>query len=259
MKKGSPLGKFFGYIALASISIGVFLFLAKHSLNFFQFTFKDSDVLYSWLGLLMTSAGAIGWLAVFIWLADTTTRKGISLVMMLVALAGEMVTAIFDMQNNGQYASGFQYTPQELENMTFAIGILGAVTGIALIAYAAGDKIIAEFKKDTDGDGIPDFMDRDHKGNKHSNNQNQQQNRPSDTQGRQGATQQQKTNFTIADLERVANMSINEVVRQHPYKKAFKDFAAEKFDYIDGDNLQELWIARPANPTQAAAQNNGRR
>lgn len=159
MKKSSPFGKFFGYIALASISIGVFLFLAKHSLNFFQFTFKDSDVIYSWLGLLLTSAGAIGWLAIFIWLADTTTRKGISLIMMLVALAGEMVTAVFDMQNNGQYASGFQFSPQELDNMTFAVGILGAATGLALIAYAAGDMILAEFKKDKDGDGIPDFVD----------------------------------------------------------------------------------------------------
>lgn len=159
MKTKSKLGRFFGYLSLAVISIGVFVFLASHSLNFFQFTFTEQDEIYSWLGLLLTSGGVIGWLAVFVWLADTTLQKGISLIMMLVALAGEMITAVFDMQNNAMYSTGLQFLPQELKTMTMLIGILGAVTGLALIGYAAGDKIIDAFKDD-DGDGIPNIIDR---------------------------------------------------------------------------------------------------
>ncbi len=159
MKTKSKLGKFFGYVSLGVISVGVFLFLASHSLNFFQFTFTEQDEIYSWLGLLLTSGGVIGWMAVFAWLADTTLQKGVSLIMMLVALAGEMVTAVFDMQNNAMYAGGLTFLPQELKTMTMLIGILGAVTGLSLIAYAIGDKILDAFKDD-DSDGIPNFIDR---------------------------------------------------------------------------------------------------
>src|SRR3990167_10829193 len=106
-RTASPLGKVFGYMALAIISIGVMVFLGSHSLNFFTYTFKADDAIFAWLGLLLTSVGAVFWLGIFLWNADTVLRQAISLIMMLVSLAGEMLTAVFDMQNAASYASGF--------------------------------------------------------------------------------------------------------------------------------------------------------
>jgi hypothetical protein len=146
-------------MALGVISIGVMIFLGSHSLNFFQYTFTGNDQLFAWLGLLLTSVGAVAWLGVFLWNADTKLRQAISLIMMLVALAGEMITAVFDMQNSALYASGFQFLPEELKQMTQIIGYLGAFTGIMLIAYTAGDAIIYAFK-DNDGDGIINILDK---------------------------------------------------------------------------------------------------
>jgi uncharacterized protein (DUF2141 family) len=157
-KKNSPLGKVFGYMALGMISIGVMLFLGKHSLNFFQQTFTGDDELFAWLGLLLTSGGVVGWLGIFLWNADTALRQAISLIMMTVALGGEMVTAVFDMQNAALYASGFQFLPEELKQMTQIIGYLGAFTGLMLIGYAAGDNIVWAFQDD-DGDGKINAVD----------------------------------------------------------------------------------------------------
>jgi hypothetical protein len=155
--RNSPLAKFFGYVAIGTITLGVLLFLGSHSLNFFQFTFTEDDAIYSWLGLLLTSGGVIGWLVVFEVLAKGAIQKGIALIMMVVGLLGEMATAVFDMRYAAAYDT-FTFTDAELGQMTLLIGILGAVTGLCLIAFFAGDHIIKAFGDD-DGDGIPNWRD----------------------------------------------------------------------------------------------------
>ena len=159
MKK-SKLGQFFGDMALGVIALGVMLFLGKHSLNFFTSSFKDGDVLFAWLGLLMTSGGVVGWLAVFMWKAETTTRKGIAIIMMVVAGLGEFMTAGFDMYMSSVTVNGaYEFLPSEIKMMSMAVAFLGLVTGLALAAYVAGDQIRAAFADD-DGDGIPNAFDR---------------------------------------------------------------------------------------------------
>jgi hypothetical protein len=158
----SPLGKVFGFMALGIISIGVMIFLGSHSLNFFTYTFTNDDALFAWLGLLLTSIGAVFWLGIFLWNADTTLRQAIALIMMVAALAGEMITAVFDMQNSALYATGFQFLPEEMKQMTEVIGYLGAFTGVMLILYTAGDAIVNAFKDD-DGDGTINLIDPDYK------------------------------------------------------------------------------------------------
>jgi hypothetical protein len=138
------------------------IFLGSHSLNFFTYTFTNDDALFAWLGLLLTSVGAVFWLGIFLWNADTTLRQAIALIMRVVALAGEMITAVFDMQNSALYASGFQFLPEEMKQMTEVIGYLGAFTGVMLILYSAGDAIVNAFKDD-DGDGTINLVDPDYK------------------------------------------------------------------------------------------------
>lgn len=156
-KVRSPLGRFFGGLALAVIALGVFLFLASHSLNFFQFTFSADQQVYSYLGILLTSGGAVGWLMVFMWNAETVIQRGTALIMMIVALLAELVTAVYDMQYAAVY-SKIELMPEELKTMTTIVGVFGLVTGVALVAYTAGDRIKFAFK-DTDGDGIIDLLD----------------------------------------------------------------------------------------------------
>ena len=162
MKK-SKLGKFFGHVALLAITVGVMLFLGKHSLNFFTISFTGEDELYAWLGLLLTSGGVVIWLIIFIFLADTTIKQGVSIIMMIVAALGEFATAGFDMyMNTMQLADGFQFAPEEIRMMATGVAFLGLLTGLALIAYVAGDTIVAAFADD-DGDGVPNFLDKDGK------------------------------------------------------------------------------------------------
>ena len=148
-----------GHLGLAVLTIGVLLFLGKHTLNFFVFTFGASDILYAWMGLLLTSVGAIIWLWIFKFTDGTRLQKTVALVMMFVALLGEFVAASFDIYMQGMVKDGFSFQPEEIRNMSIVVAGLGLATGLALVAHFAGDTIVAELKKDKDGDGIPDFVD----------------------------------------------------------------------------------------------------
>jgi hypothetical protein len=148
-----------GYFGLAVLAIGVLLFLGKHSLNFFTFTFGSTDQLYAWMGLLLTSIGAIIWLWIFKFTDGTRLQKTVALVMMFVALMGEFLTAGLDIYMQAMIKDGFKFAPEEIRTMSIITSALGLVTGLALIIHFTGDTIIEEFKKDKDGDGIPDFID----------------------------------------------------------------------------------------------------
>jgi hypothetical protein len=148
-----------GYLGLGVLTAGVLLFLGKHSLNFFMFTFAGSDELYAWMGLLLTSLGAIIWLWIFKFTDGTRLQKTVALVMMFAALLGEFLTAGFDIYMQAMVKDGFHFTTDDIRNMSIIVSALGLLTGMALIIHFAGDTIIEEFKKDEDGDGIPDFID----------------------------------------------------------------------------------------------------
>lgn len=148
-----------GYFGLGILTIGVLLFLGKHSLNFFTFTFGATDQLYAWMGLLLTSIGAIIWLWIFKFTDGTRLQKTVALVMMFVALLGEFVTAGLDIYMQAMVKDGFNFAPTEIRMMSIIVSALGLFTGLAIVIHFAGDTIIEEFKKDKDGDGIPDFID----------------------------------------------------------------------------------------------------
>lgn len=151
--------KILGYLGLGVLTIGVLLFLGKHSLNFFTFTFAGTDQLYAWMGLLLTSVGSIIWLWIFKFTDGSRLQKTVALVMMFIALLGEFITAGFDIYLQAMIKDGFKFTPQDIRTMSVVISGLGLLTGLALVIHFAGDTIVEEFKKDKDGDGIPDFID----------------------------------------------------------------------------------------------------
>jgi hypothetical protein len=141
------LGYWIGLILKVVLAAGMLLYLGKHSLNFFMWTFQGQDEIYAWLGLLTTSAGVIIWLLAFKFVARNTWEKAIALIMMLVALVGEFIVAGFDMWLNiaGQMTD-LSWTPEDLRAITYIVAGLALLNGLALIADVAGMDIIEGLK-----------------------------------------------------------------------------------------------------------------
>lgn len=160
MKAKKIIGMFVKVI-LAGV---VAAFLGIHSLNFFTYTFPADQFFYAYLGFGLTSGGVFGYLLLFLWDADTSLKKTIAFVMLLVSILGEILAAGFGMQVESWSKSGFEMTEGDLSMMIIVISVLGFLHGLALIGYFAGDKI-AELFQDDDGDGIPNVLDPDYRRN----------------------------------------------------------------------------------------------
>ncbi len=135
--------KILANLGKALLTIGMLLYLGKHSLNFFQFTFKGEDGIYALLGLLTTSAGVLIWLTAFLWLASSTLQKTVALIMVVISLLGEFGVAAFDMWMNasGLTAGGVKFSDVEIKNMTLVVAGLALLHGLALVVDVAGDAI----------------------------------------------------------------------------------------------------------------------
>lgn len=126
------------------MAVVVMIFLGIHSLNFFEIGFPEGQWFYSYLGFAMTGGGVIGYLIILKTSAKTDLEKIVSVIMLLVCLAGEIVTATFGMQI-GAANNGYVLAQGDYDFMFFAIKILAAFHGLALIAYVVGDEVAALF------------------------------------------------------------------------------------------------------------------
>lgn len=140
----------------------VLAYLALHTVNFFKYTFPPEQFYYAYLGFGLTGLGAIAYLCVFLWDADTPIKRTIALVMVIICGLGEVLAASFGMQIEAWAKNGWVMTENDFRSMMFAIQILAFIHLIALVLYVASDKI-AEMFGDADGDGIPNYRDPDYK------------------------------------------------------------------------------------------------
>lgn len=154
--------KITGYVAAALIGVIVLAFLGLHSLSFFEFTFPQDQSFYAYLGFGLTSGGVVLYLIMLVTLAETPLQKFTSIAMLAVSVLGEIATAGFGMKVEAWRSSGFILTQEDLDLMVLAVGVLGFLHGVALVAHFAGDTIIAAFS-DEDGDGIPNAFDKDYR------------------------------------------------------------------------------------------------
>lgn len=192
--KNLSVGAFFGYIGMGILIVGVAVFLAGHSLNFFQISFKDGQQAYAPLGLLLTEGGLFIWLVIFLTIAKSNMQKAIALIMTVVSLVGGMATAIFDIYfETATGAAGFQLSIDEIKTMSLVVGALAVAHGLAMIFELAGNQIFDAFeiatKKDLNNDGRI--------GN--SGSQNTRSNAPvSRPEAPRANNQQQGTSYTLA-------------------------------------------------------------
>lgn len=139
-------GWWLAIIGEATLAVAMLLYLGMHSLNFFQWTFKGDQEIFSYLGLFTTSIGVLIWLAILKWKANDPFEKVVALIMLLVALIGEFLVAGFDMYLNISDASGaVAFTADEVRTMAYVIAGLALLNGLALVATYSFDVVIEMF------------------------------------------------------------------------------------------------------------------
>lgn len=157
--------RFFGGMIKTIIAVTVLLFLGLKSLDFFTFTTPSDQWYYAYLGLGLTGGGVIAYLLIFLWDADTDLKKTVAIVMLGICIIGELATAGFGLKVNAWIKQGYQMDQSNFDSMVLVVQLLGFSHAVALIAYVAGDKLIEAFS-DEDGDGIPNFADKDYRKNR---------------------------------------------------------------------------------------------
>lgn len=144
-------------------------FTALLSYGFWQWTFPPERWYFALLGFGLTGGGTVVYLAMLMWDENTSLRNTIALVMLVVSIVGEIVTAGYGIKIESWTRAGITPTQQDYDFMQVAVQGLLLFHFMAIIVYFAGDRI-AELFRDEDGDGIPNYRDRDYKPNKSSNN-----------------------------------------------------------------------------------------
>lgn len=178
------------------IIIVVAAFLAMQSIEFWKFVTPAERPLFAWLGFGLTGGGMVAYLAIIMWRADTQLKKFVAVGMLAVCTIGELATAGFGIQIEGWRNAGFAFTETEFSTMTTVIQVLALLHAAAMIAFIAGDKL-AEVFGDEDGDGVPNYRDRDYQ------RHNIPQNRPSQPQARPGATQGHRATSYASDTAKM--------------------------------------------------------
>lgn len=225
-------------------------FLALHSINLFRFVFPNDQQYLAWLGFGLTGFGSIAYLAVFLWEGGTVLQKSVALAMAVVCSIGEVLAAIFGMMIESWEKAGFTLTENDFQTMLLVVGILSIAHFIALIVYFAGDKI-GELFADADGDGIPNYRDRDYKPKhqKPTSSPQKPQNKSSSETPRRW--------WQPADLFAEFDLDA-EGAKAKWGGGTYQEFAGEVSKAVDisGKNMRSIYEG--INPTEAARRSNHR-
>ena len=151
--------KAIGYLAVGLLTVTVSIFLGQHSIEFFMSTFSKENQSMGILGYMLTGGGFFMWLFIFLWLPGKQYERATALIMMVICLAGELGTAIFNMYAKTVTDNGFALTEGDIKTMYMLVGVLAVAHAISLLVKFAGEGIYQAFQDD-DNDGIPNIIDR---------------------------------------------------------------------------------------------------
>lgn len=129
------------------ISIVVAAFLALHTINFFNYIFPADQQMYSWLGFGLTGGAIFVYILILKYGATSNLIKSVSLVMLVVAVIGELLAAGFGMQVETWKKAGFAMTEQDFTSMILIVQALGLAHAFALILMTVGDEVFVLFEK----------------------------------------------------------------------------------------------------------------
>ena len=122
------LMKWIARVLFYAVAVGLFIYAASRSLDFITATLPASQKAVGYLGLLATGGGAIAWLAVFLFYAQGTPQKGLSVLFVVIDLLGEFALFTFDTL----YRSGESGMIASLSADEIRLVILGLSALIAL-------------------------------------------------------------------------------------------------------------------------------
>lgn len=210
--------------------------MAIFSYKFWSWIFPPEQWYLAPLGFSLTGVAAVVYLGLLILRAGSHLKKTVALAMVVFCLIGELTTVGFGFQIETWAKTGYIPTSKDLDFMKLVVQGLGLVHAVALLVYYFGDRI-AEMFSDEDGDGIPNFQDRDYRGraNRSSNSNNRSNNRPPQpAPGRQ--------QFTGGEMLIALGLTVDQAMEKWngvPYA----DFAAEVSQRLDisGKNMREIY------------------
>jgi len=136
----------------AALILAVAVFTGLLSYGFWSWTFPTELWYYAILGFGLTGGGAIVYLIELVWGNNSDLRKTITLIMMVVCMAGEILTAGYGIKLEILTRTAVTPTAADFRFMTTAVQVLILLHFVALIAYFAGDTIIEMFELATGRD-----------------------------------------------------------------------------------------------------------
>lgn len=132
----SHLTRWIGKLLFFVMALALIAYAASRTLDFVSKTLGEHDQVIGYLALFATTGGALAWLAVFLWDSEGIAQKGISLVMIVLDVAGEITLFTIDtlMQsgNNGMVAT---LAPEEIRLTVLGMSALIGVNIIATFAF----------------------------------------------------------------------------------------------------------------------------
>lgn len=146
-------------LILAAIVIG---FEVSLSLEFFGFIYPVDKWYMAYMGLGLTSGAMLGYMYLFAFDTKTNLQRMLALVMMIASIIASIIVAGFGMQVEAWRKAGFTMAQSDIDFMIMAIRVLLFIHGAVLALYFTGDRIVVALG-DADGDGIPNFVDKDYK------------------------------------------------------------------------------------------------
>jgi hypothetical protein len=128
--------KWIAKVLFYTVSVGLFVYAASRSLDFIQATLPPDQQILGYLGLLATGGGAIAWLAVFLFYAQGTGQKGLSILFVVIDLLGEFAMFTFDtLYRSGEAGMIATLTADEVRLVIIGLSALIALNIAASFAF----------------------------------------------------------------------------------------------------------------------------
>lgn len=157
--KHMTVKKWIGAVLKGLLIAVVLFFTATESINFFLFIFPAEQWYMAYTGFGLTIGAFVVYAYLFLNDADTSLKKTVALIMIIVGILGELLTAGYGMQIQAWKTAGWVMTESDANFMIIIVRIMIFVHAAALLFYSFGEQVIHAFDDD-DGDGTPNIVDR---------------------------------------------------------------------------------------------------
>lgn len=138
-------GEIFAMFLGVGIALIVAVFLAIHTLNFFEFAFPAEQSIYAYLGFGLTGGGFLAYLAILKWGSKDSLSAIVAVIMIVVCGIGELVAFGFGLEVETYIKNGRVFSESEITAMVRFVQGLALLHTIALVAKYFGADVVSAF------------------------------------------------------------------------------------------------------------------